>query len=170
MNGGKAWKHHGFDVSKFCPSSLFYAPCRAEEANATFFRDYRNRARKSLNVLEWIESDCQKAPHDPAETTPINANRQDTAENAPISLAKMPPQDEEVMTAIAAWREAIPGSGHYAFFKFACALKRAEMSLNEIACLLSSEAKNARSPRDRRAEIPNILEKLSRGERSRSVG
>jgi hypothetical protein len=164
---GRTWRHHGFDVGKFCPSSLFYAPCQAEERSGSFFCDYQGRARKPLDVREWIESDYHSVKHDLVESVAINDNQRDIGENDSCPARSRPFPDAQVMTAITDWRGTAVGNGHRAFFKLALALKRAGLSLDEIASQLSSGTKYARSPRERRADIPNILKALGRDERSR---
>jgi hypothetical protein len=45
----KSRKHHGFDMSKLTPSSLFYLPCQAANPAHSFFMDFADQNRKPLD-------------------------------------------------------------------------------------------------------------------------
>ena len=71
-----------------------------------------------------------------------------------------------VQRAITEWRNAPKGMGNYSFFQLALECKRAGMNLGQIETLLKTEAQFARSPRDRKAQIPSILASLQKGTRA----
>lgn len=48
---GKTVKRHGFDVSKFVASSLFYAPVQAKDG-VSFFHDYPG---DEIDPVKWVE-------------------------------------------------------------------------------------------------------------------
>lgn len=135
-------RRHGLDASKMHAASLFYAPCQAADPTASFFHDHSEQARAALDVDHWM-------------TTAICMSV-----NAAPSMPLVPPQVDHraVASAVAAWRAAPLGSGHKAFFALSARLKRAGMSVNEVETLLKQEAEYAQSPRERRAEIPGLLQ------------
>jgi hypothetical protein len=48
----KSRGHHGFDMGKLVPSSLFYLPCQAANAADSFFTDFDGKARLPLDPHE----------------------------------------------------------------------------------------------------------------------
>ena len=70
--------------------------------------------------------------------------------------------DQIIADATTEWRGALPGNGHAAFFKLALALRRAGLDDWGIEQTLRAEAREARSPRERRAEIKGIMKSLRR--------
>ena len=49
----KSRKHHGFDMGKLTPSSLFYLPCQAENPVHSFFIDHNSPGRLPLDPYIW---------------------------------------------------------------------------------------------------------------------
>ena len=49
----KSRKHHGFDMGKLTPSSLFYLPCQAENPANSFFIDHNSASRQPLDPYVW---------------------------------------------------------------------------------------------------------------------
>ena len=49
----KSRKHHGFDMGKLTPSSLFYLPCQAENPAHSFFIDHNPAGRVPLDPYVW---------------------------------------------------------------------------------------------------------------------
>ena len=49
----KSRKHHGFDMGKLTPSSLFYLPCQAENPANSFFIDHNSPGRQPLDPYVW---------------------------------------------------------------------------------------------------------------------
>ena len=178
---------HGFDKSKFNAASLFYLPCQARDPRHSFFIDYGadDPCRGPLDLHAWIE-DCilslrpepepvpimpvTPATDSPAQSTPtatsVSASLQamrDTlaADRAQTSAGH---REAQVASAIEAWQVTayVPGTGHDAFFRLGAALKRASLDEAEIRATLSEQAAYSRSPRERRAEIKDIVKSLSR--------
>jgi hypothetical protein len=60
------------------------------------------------------------------------------------------------------WRKSskFPGEGDNRFFNYAISLRSAGMSLNDIEQKLLDETEFARSPKDRRDQIPSIMKTL----------
>jgi hypothetical protein len=136
----EGWRH-GLDASKMHAASLFYAPCQAAEKAASFFHDHSDVLRAALDV------DCWLATANGALDTHLRVVR------------SVPAQAESsaIQEAISAWRAAPAGSGRKAFFVLARRLQRAGISPNELETLLMQEVRHARSPNERRAEIPGLL-------------
>ncbi|MCW1841580.1 hypothetical protein [Prosthecomicrobium hirschii] len=178
----KAWRCHGFDVSKFNSSSLFYAPCRAAHPEGSFFVDYADPKRSALDLHSWLENcilDLRPEPEPepakpvepPATTTSVpslhdtcSASLRAIADKLRETQARHDQQKREVRIAraIETWRLAPPGTGHDAFFRLAAALKRAGLKDNEIEWRLREEAYAGHSPKDRRNEIRGIMRSLNR--------
>ena len=162
---GRTWKRHGFDVGKFCPSSLFYAPCQAEERSGSFFKDHQGDARKALDVAAWINQQMPVIDTRTPITKTVEADATNSGNNNDSAFNDN--QDENHMSrritaAISEWRASKAGDGHRALFMLGLELKRVGMSLNEIERRLRSELAYARSPRDRLSDIPDILACLAR--------
>ena len=49
----KSRKHHGFDMGKLTPSSLFYLPCQAENPAHSFFIDHNSPDRAPIDPYIW---------------------------------------------------------------------------------------------------------------------
>jgi hypothetical protein len=60
------------------------------------------------------------------------------------------------------WRQSVhyPGEGNHRFFEFSVALRAAGMNLFDIERMLESEVHHARSPNERRDQIPSIMNSL----------
>lgn len=137
---GASGRQHGLDVSKLHAASLFYAPCQAADPSASFFHDHAEQPRTALDVDRWLTAGLSSMAVRPVPSL-----------DGPIERCA-------VQKAIGKWRAAPAGTGHSAFFALAAHLKRAGLSAMEIESLLTQEAQHARSPRERRAEIPNLIE------------
>ena len=48
----KSRKHHGFDMGKLTPSSLFYLPCQAENPAHSFFIDHNSPGRAPIDPYQ----------------------------------------------------------------------------------------------------------------------
>ena len=46
----------GLDWSKSLPTSLFYLPCQAQQSGASFFHDYAEGERRSLQPAIWLQN------------------------------------------------------------------------------------------------------------------
>jgi hypothetical protein len=162
---GRTWRCHGFDVGKFCPSSLFYAPCQAAERSGSFFKDHQGEARRPLDVAAWIDKYAPVIATRAPISTNVEADATISSDNH--DSASNDNKDENqvsrgIAAAISEWRSARPGEGHRALFTLGLELKQAGMSLNEIQRRLHLELAYARSPRDRLSDIPDILACLAR--------
>ena len=49
-------RKHGFDLSKFVPNSLFYAPCQAGPGGYSFFKDFNKDGREALDPYFYINT------------------------------------------------------------------------------------------------------------------
>jgi hypothetical protein len=135
-------RRHGLDASKMHAASLFYAPCQAADPTVSFFHDHSEQPRTALDVDHWMTAVTSSIAARPMATLP---------------LLPRPIERAAVDKAIGKWRTASAGSGHSAFFALAVQLKRAGMSAMEMESLLKQEAQHGRSPRERHAEIPNLI-------------
>ena len=64
--------------------------------------------------------------------------------------------------ALAQWRSSPAGTGNAAFYRLGCQLKATGMDDYELRRTLEQEAAIARSPAERRAQIPYIMKSTSR--------
>ena len=144
---GHKRKRHGFDVGKFCASSLFYAPCQAKYPTQSFFIDYAGGNRAALDVQLWIDNDRRSDSGEP-ETV---------AEPTPTDIEGSYDRVEAVHAAVQRWRSAPRGEGHRKFFRLANDLERAGLSREEYAKQLYAEAGRAASPQDRRADAKQLV-------------
>lgn len=176
---------HGFDVGKFNAASMFYLPCQVEQKINSFFVDYDGEGRHAINPREWIENcEVKVLPEDRTTTAPeteagkivagadcaANTNLPGISvfrsELLKVRERRLAGTNETLcQKAIDAWRSAAPGEGNAAFFRLGGALQYAGMEPYEIAGILEQEAGYARSPGDRRRQIPSILASLGRSGR-----
>jgi hypothetical protein len=154
-----ATKPSGLDWSKRNAAALFYLPCIAQAKGASFFAYYDDAGRKTLNPVTWLTNTTPEAevceyyePWDECLDPPPEINH------------------TLVDAARREWRSAPKGQGNDVYFRFALKLRKAGLSPAEIKAILTEEASYARSPKDRKAQIPSILntlfKKRRRAERS----
>jgi hypothetical protein len=177
----KAPKHHGFDMSKLVPCSVFYLPCQAGIKADSFFTDYNGERRAPLDPYLWARFSANSARPEPEpvpEPTPSVIPAQTISEpSVTISPAMRQLHDhllgdqESVVAdrrakgldkAVAEWRGAAGGDGNAAFFRLGCALDGLGFSHSEIANILRQEAHHGHSPSERRQQIKSILNRLRR--------
>jgi hypothetical protein len=139
----------GLDWSKSDPTSLFYFPCQAEHTKDSFFIDCVE-GRCPLNPSMWVEN----------TTVPL----QPDIETIQPDFQSSGVDEVLVQSAIQTWRSSKgqQGKGNSMFFDLALTLKRAGMSFQEIEGMLRSEAQNGTTPKERLAQIPSIMNSLSR--------
>jgi hypothetical protein len=174
----KSRKHHGFDMGKLTPSSLFYLPCQAENPVDSFFIDHHSSGRVPLDPYVWAgyAANHHQPVQEPAETVA-------TAVAEPVQQA-MPTTDcpklrrmreliaeDEVArhrdnlsrrkaAAIGRWHGTPAESGNRAFFQLGVDLGGAGMSMTDIDSILRQEAGYGRHPSERRAQIKYIMRTL----------
>ena len=145
--------HHGFDMSKLVPSSLFYLPCQAKDPADSFFTDHHEERRAPLDPYQWIMAAANRARPEPeivqpatASVPPVPANDDKAKTLSPMQvlserlLAQQTAGSIKSLaqrrdTAIEAWRSASPGEGNVAFFKLGMTLARLGLDLGEIATI-----------------------------------
>lgn len=135
---------HGFDTSKFVASSLFYAPCQAAEAKASFFVDYNEVGRVAIDPELWIEHDIR----DIDIPAPEHRQHQETV----VSENKV----QAIQLATERWRNTPRGQGNRAFYRLTQDLLRAGLTKTEIRKRLDLEATYAASPRERAADARRL--------------
>lgn len=175
----KSPKHHGFDMSKLVPSSLFYLPCQAKNPADSFFMDFANRKREPLNPYQWAKFAANRARPQPgvlppaALARPVNPAPNDAPATISAKLrairdrlrAAQPASEQDRQAerrdaALETWRTAPKGDGNRAFFVLGSTLVRLGLSRSEVEVTLWQEASHAHSPKERRAEIKSMLRKL----------
>lgn len=180
----KSTQHHGFDMSKLVPSSLFYLPCQAKNPADSFFLDLNDQQRAPLDPYQWIMAVANRARPEPeimpvttAPEPPVPAN-DDPIKLSPAMQAlrdrllaqklagSTKSLEERRDAAIDTWRNAAPGDGAIAFFKLSMALARLNLDLTEIATILRQETLHARHPDERRQQIKSLLKEI----RKRATG
>lgn len=140
----------GLDWGKRTPTSLFNLPCQAHNPSQSFFMDLVGPNRHPIVPDTWIQNSGSVALEDGAWTAdgPIH----------PKGEADM----QRVRTAVDEWTavSSTPGRGNDELFRLAVKLRGAGMDMPEIESTLREEAKHARSPRQRRAQISGIMKSL----------
>jgi hypothetical protein len=172
---------HGFDTSKLNAASLFFLPAKARDPAGSFFHDYGegNPKRGPIEPYVWIKKSIihpEPEPKVPAPTVakrslaPICGGGSPKLQKIRAALANKSGEnrrDQWCDEAIVEWRTKAfqSGQGNQAFFALAAALQRAGLDQFEIKQVLEREADFARHPRERRAEIKNILRSLKKAPR-----
>jgi hypothetical protein len=172
----KDGKHHGFDMSKLTPSSLFYLPAQAANPADSFFLDYDEARRAPLDPYVWAEyasnhvlpeEDVSVAivttyshpPTIPPRGSVVTDLAGDhSSERASDGLAARRER------AIQKWRDAAstPKIGNRKFFDLGRDLANTGMDDADIARNLHAEAGFGRSPDQRRKQVKSILRSLRR--------
>ena len=142
-----AKRQSGLDWSKRLPTSLFYLPSQAADPTQSFFRDYNDASRLPLDPIPWISNGPVPLQPELDACSDLNDNENQIDEAL-------------VQAAITNWRNSPKGSGNDNFFQFSLELRKAGMNKTQIEKMLQSEAAFARSPKERRAQIPSIIKSL----------
>jgi hypothetical protein len=172
---GLGGKCHGFDPSKYTASSMFYLPGQAAAgANASFFVTFDGGKRRAINPYEWIDKTIINHNPEPEPmirtAEPVSTRRKDPKLTRVLTLIEAEKAEhrqanygERVEAAITRWRGHIKGTGNSEFFVLAVSLASAGMGRLEIQTTLYSESYHAHgseSQRDRKAAIPDIINRL----------
>jgi hypothetical protein len=172
-------EHHGFDASKFTPSSLFYLPAQALAGpEASFFFEFNGGNRQPINPYQWVDQTTinhQPEPEQPVHSVVAHANPSNLIRKDPrLTRALLAFEAKEqashqqncqarVDAAISTWHQHPKGTGNQAFFRLAASLAGAGMGRHEIEQTLHAQAAyahGAQSQKDRRAAIPGIMRTL----------
>jgi hypothetical protein len=174
----KSSKHHGFDMSKLVPCSLFYLPCQARDPADSFFVDYNDERRSPLDPYVWAKTAANRSLPEPVpEIVPAAPTTQPTPNIPVIDIhSTLSPMDrlratlrnqqratqsnwlaEQRQATITTWRNTAKGDGNRAFFLLASNLARLGIAQAEIKAILSAEAAYAHSPKERRQQIKTIM-------------
>jgi hypothetical protein len=143
-------KKSGLDRSKRAANSLFYLPAQAASASEGFFEFYHGGQRLPLNPELWLRN------------VPLEGASEPAAENASVAGTNA----EAIAAAIQKWRETPQGQGNEAFYSLALELVRLGITAEEIELTLRQEAGHARSPDERRNQIPSIMRSLGKQKRA----
>jgi hypothetical protein len=145
-------RRSGLDDSKRSAASLFYAPCQAKNPTDSFFWSYIEAPRQWLDPVLWLAN----------SVIPFRApfNLKDGSFNDQREINQKKVDLAAVEKATNRWHQAPPHTGNDNFYNYALSLGSAGMSLDQIEDKLEVEAKAARSPGDRKAQIPSIIKSL----------
>jgi hypothetical protein len=178
-------RDHGFDMGKVGGTSMFYLPCQAGAgAGHSFFQDYADAGRATLNVLNVISSpvvpyelpvepgadaEAVKAASRVPPSTSAESLRpgQHALERLRAALVEEAAQQgagcqqQRVNDAVTEWRATPKSAGHDAFFDLARQLHNAGLGGVDLQRVLFAEAGYARIPAERRAEVRDLVRKFS---------
>jgi hypothetical protein len=174
---GLGGKCHGFDPSKYTASSMFYLPGQATACPvASFFLTFDDGKRHAINPYQWIDKTIinhQPEPEPELLVAPSNSmsfERKDPKLTRALKLMEAEQVEhrqtnyqERVEAAMQRWRYHGKGTGNHEFFVLAASLAANGMDRIEIQQTLYAEsvyAHGAMSQRDRRAAIPDIMNRL----------
>ena len=154
-------KYHGFDESKFTPSSIFYAPSQSEVASNSFFKDYKGKGRKILDIQEWILGNTISVAFDDETYNAIEDIPTDEQEAALANLLPSVVQTR-IESAITDWRNTPHHEGFAAFAKLFGRLKAYGMSYHDLQETMTKESIYGNSPDERRREVKNLMRYYNR--------
>jgi hypothetical protein len=138
----KTMKKSGLDWSKQPPTSLFYLPAQAEQADDSFFHVYDDDDRLAIDVMAWLEN-----YHEPVvvEDIPDIADPRNDAAPLPINEAK----ERAVLDR---WRLTPKNTGNNLWKELAWGLACANVPLPKIEQRLHAELFYAPSKHRRKLE------------------
>jgi hypothetical protein len=139
-------RQSGLDRSKRTPTSLYYLPCQAQEPDQSFFADYNGDKRAILDAELWLGNTVIAFRQPPPE-----ADARSTKRNQAM-----------VVEATENWRQSSEHEheGNDRFFQYAFQLRASEMNLIELEAKLYEEVSYAKTPEQRRKQIPWIIKSL----------
>jgi hypothetical protein len=132
---GRKVMRHGFDVSKFTPSSLFYLPCQAVETNDSFFEVFGGI---KLDPLLWGAADLLSETKTPKPVIEYEDTRTPDLNAAVEAMLKKENDDGDnvikISNAVEEYKKIPSGKGlrHNAYFKLGVSLKKFGLNDNEI--------------------------------------
>jgi hypothetical protein len=173
----KSRKHHGFDMGKLTPSSLFYLPCQAQNPTHSFFIDHNSPGRVPLDPYVWagyaanhhrvlaepVETEAPTvirpgpAPMPTTECPRLRRMRELIAQEEATKVKTIRVQRQSA--AIERWRSTTV-NGNDAFLRLGRELERTGMSLADIDAMLRQEAGNGPHPSERRVQVKYIMRSL----------
>ena len=174
----KSRKHHGFDLGKLTPSSLFYLPAQAQDPLNSFFIDHNSASRQPLDPYVWAGYAANHHRPEPGPSATVAQPVSPTVpEPLPPTVCPKLRQVREMIAAEAAakvqddwgqrqeaaiqkWRAAPAETGNRAFFQLGVDLRSAGLSMADIEVTLRQEAGSARHPAERRRETKSVIRTL----------
>jgi hypothetical protein len=151
----------GLDHLTRSPACLVFAPCQAKNPRDSFFWDYNGGQRALLDPLIWIENGVV-APHSITfETQPLTSDSQPFNNPRNVNRAR-------VEAAIARWHELYhhKGSGNDGFFRLGVELRASGMNETEYGQILNEQVPFARTPKERKNQLPSIISSLRKTRQS----
>jgi len=176
----KSRKHHGFDMGKLTPASLFYLPCQAANPADSFFIDHNSASRQPLDPYVWagyaanhhhrplsepvVEPAAQPMPEIPPTKCPkLRRFREMMA--AEEAAKNQNDREQRQATAIDRWHQTPSKKGNESFFQLGVDLLGSGMSMADIHPSLRDQAHHARHPDQRRKQVKYIMRTLRRWSR-----
>jgi hypothetical protein len=146
----------GLDTGKLGPASIFYLPCQPQDKTGKYFKVFKDKNRKPLDVYEWIDKITVK------DVPSYDWENQDWVKYP--STASGQKNQRKINTALEKWRVSYlsPGTGHDEFFQLAKALATSGCDPYEVRYTLTVEANNGRSPSERLGEIEHLINSLTK--------
>lgn len=144
----KGMMKSGLDTAKQSPASIFLLPCQREGSRDNFFLYYDEEGREFLDPEVWIENTLIPIAPDSFEPEQYEPPPGQTID------------DDRVNAALARWQSTASGYGNEAFFQLAVDLRQAGMGASNIRLTLQAQSHFGRSPKERKAAIPDILKDL----------
>ena len=162
---------HGFDRSKFTPSSMFYLPSRPK-VGEPFFKDFNDDLRGPLDVPRWIETSILDLNPKPIVVPRVDKTLEGRSPAVRKLLVALRDTDtgtiygvnrQAVDRALEDWHYTPRGEGNKQFFVLGSRLQDAGMELDEIEQTLRAEyTSSGSSSIDRRNQIRSIISTLAR--------
>ena len=162
--GRTGMRRHGFDLSKFVSSSLFFLPSQAAAREASFFIEFRDGLRAELDPYRWIDRSTL-ARHDPDAvplTVPVRSEIDIHATDVDDELARLR-REQRVERAMNIYIHTPRGYGlgHSALMALGRRLSNAGLNFGEVRYQME-EAIRARPRENGRTEIAEVIKTLIR--------
>jgi hypothetical protein len=157
-------RKHGFDLSKFVPNSLFYAPSQARDPAYSFFKEFKSDGREALDPYFYVNTSILNEPDEEpvAVQMPIAVSAVDVSTDL-NEATRMMTREQKIDRALDIYIHTPRGCGlgHSALMALGRRLSNAGLNFGEVRYQMEA-AIRARPRENARAEIAAVIKTLIR--------
>jgi hypothetical protein len=155
---------HGFDLSKFVPNSLFYAPSQASDPAHSFFKEFKGDGREALDPYFYVNTSILNEPDEEPVTVPMPVSVSAADVGTYMNEATgMLTRERKIDRALDIYIHTPRGQGlgHSALMALGRRLSNAGLNFGEVRYQMDA-AIHARPRENAKAEIAAVIKTLIR--------